>query len=303
MGHNLITIGTITLVGSKFTGKVVELAGKVPGVSNIGKFFGIDPAKVVGPAADFSFFVGSVMLAAGMLLAYVLPILPGVFWIFGVVAWVVLVFEAVVAAPLWGLAHIRLDGEGIAGPAGQTGYELFFNIAVRPALMVIGFFVALVIFQFGNALVIAMFLPAMKFTAAGHSALIGAAVWSLMAACTSIGIGFVCFCFTTSIADNVPRWLGMGAAHGGIDPVNEGRTAMAAMGYGAMRSGMQQFKGMQNGAVGRREEGTGHADHQSRGAGQEGGKFANVPGAIARYTGSPSDQPIDVGKNSGSERV
>ena len=54
-----------------------------------------------------------------------------------------LVVEALVAAPIWAAAHAIPEGEGIAGQHGRTGYMMFLNILLRPALMVFGFMIAI----------------------------------------------------------------------------------------------------------------------------------------------------------------
>jgi len=57
----------------------------------------------------------------------------------------ILVLEAVVAAPVWIAAHAMPEGEGIAGEHGRRGYMMLINILLRPSLMVIGFFLSIVL--------------------------------------------------------------------------------------------------------------------------------------------------------------
>ena len=40
--------------------------------------------------------------------------------------------------PLWALAHLRIDGEGLPGKMGMSGYFLLFEIFVRPILTIFG---------------------------------------------------------------------------------------------------------------------------------------------------------------------
>ncbi|WP_193222184.1 DotA/TraY family protein [Alkalilimnicola sp. S0819] len=68
----------------------------------------------------------------------------------GIISWTILVFESIVASALWAAAHAAPDGEGFAGDRGRQGYLMFLGILMRPPLMVIGFFAALVLmYAFG----------------------------------------------------------------------------------------------------------------------------------------------------------
>ncbi len=85
------------------------------------------------------------LLLYGLALAYYLPAIPFIRWISALIGWIILVVEALVAAPLWLCAHAMPDGEGAAGQHGKRGYFLLFGILVRPPLMVAGFFAAVIL--------------------------------------------------------------------------------------------------------------------------------------------------------------
>lgn len=51
-----------------------------------------------------------------------------------------------VGVPLWALAHLRLDGEGLPGDSASNGYFLLLEIGIRPILTVFGLVAALLIF-------------------------------------------------------------------------------------------------------------------------------------------------------------
>lgn len=99
-------------------------------------------ADVVSGIAVTTAFVG---LTAGLVLYYVLPFLPFLYFFFAVGTWVKSIFEAMVGAPLWALAHLRLDGEGLPGDGASGGYFLIFEIFVRPILTVFGLAAAVLI--------------------------------------------------------------------------------------------------------------------------------------------------------------
>ncbi len=86
------------------------------------------------------------LLIPGLIISYVLPSIPYIIWIAGVIGWLILVCEAVVAVPLWMLAHMTTSGEGLHGKA-QEGYALLFNVLFRPVFMLIGLFLGYFIFS------------------------------------------------------------------------------------------------------------------------------------------------------------
>ncbi|MGB4058524.1 MAG: DotA/TraY family protein [Alphaproteobacteria bacterium] len=123
--------GAITLIG------VSTISGGIGGALR-------QNAKTqdVGGVAEFmsglSMSVAYLLLTVGILLYYVLPFLPFVYFFFAFGTWVKSIFEAMVGVPLWALAHLRLDGEGLPGDSASNGYFLIFEIFVRPILSVFG---------------------------------------------------------------------------------------------------------------------------------------------------------------------
>lgn len=97
-------------------------------------------------AASFFVTVASIGLLLGFILFYVIPFMPFLYFFFGVGSWVKGLFEAMVGIPLWALAHLRIDGEGVPGEAAKQGYFLIFEIFIRPILMVFGLLAAIAIF-------------------------------------------------------------------------------------------------------------------------------------------------------------
>ena len=86
------------------------------------------------------------MLTPGIIISYVLPLIPYTLWIAGVTGWIILVCEAMIAVPLWMLAHMTMGGDGLHGRAVE-GWGLLFNVMFRPVLMVLGLFLSFFVFQ------------------------------------------------------------------------------------------------------------------------------------------------------------
>tara|TARA_R110001592_G_scaffold29350_10_gene106652 strand:- start:24268 stop:27132 length:2865 start_codon:yes stop_codon:yes gene_type:complete len=89
-------------------------------------------------ASNFLITFAMLGLTVGFILFYVVPFLPFIYFFFAVGGWIKGIFEAMVGAPLWALAHIRIDGNGLPGNAALNGYFLIFEVFLRPILIVFG---------------------------------------------------------------------------------------------------------------------------------------------------------------------
>ena len=105
-------------------------------------------------------FIGTVcgwllngMALAGMFLAWILPMLPTIIWVFGVLAFLLLIVEAIFAAPLWAMAHLSMDQEGLGGRQGRRGYVLLLSVFLTPMLMLFGLFIGMILFRVAGTLI------------------------------------------------------------------------------------------------------------------------------------------------------
>lgn len=92
-------------------------------------------------AAVSPFFIMIIvpLLLVGVGLSVYLPLIPFIIWFGAVINWLVVVLEAIIAAPLWAITHLDAEGDGMGGRTAH-GYIFLLNVMVRPILMVIGFF-------------------------------------------------------------------------------------------------------------------------------------------------------------------
>ncbi|VFR81248.1 IncI1 plasmid conjugative transfer integral membrane protein TraY [plant metagenome] len=122
---------TVAMATKSVAGKAVDL------ITGIGK--GVDTGlDVLEP------YLRTLVIAIfgiGIVLSVYLPMVPFVVWFGGVINWLVVVGEAIIAAPLWAMTHMNGEGDGMGHRSGH-GYIFLLNVMVRPFLMVIGFFLA-----------------------------------------------------------------------------------------------------------------------------------------------------------------
>ena len=234
-------------------------------------------------AASFFLTIATLGLMMGFVLFYVVPFMPFLYFFFGVGSWVKGLFEAMVGIPLWALAHLRIDGEGVPGDAAKQGYFLIFEIFIRPILMVFGLLAAIAIFaamvKVLNEifyLVIAnttghnpvasansCFQPPQSATGGGGAAANTSPVdvktmfrgpideffFTVIYAVIVYMIGVSCFKLIDKIPDNIMRWLEDGISSFGkrdIDPA-EGLVQRVAVGGaalgGQLKGGMESIVG------------------------------------------------------------
>ena len=139
VGKGLVDSAVVNLAGS--TGAAF-LGGMVSAMDKNNKIGAISEA-----ASQVLLSTAFMGLTAGFVLFYILPFLPFVYFYFAAASWIKAIFEAMVGVPLWALAHLRIDGDGLPGDSAQNGYFLILEIFIRPILTVVGLVAAVVIFS------------------------------------------------------------------------------------------------------------------------------------------------------------
>ena len=90
--------------------------------------------------------VAGVFFSLGVLLAVYIPMLPFVLFLFGVVAWLMSVTEAMVAAPLVALGMTHPEGHDLLGKSEQA-LILLLGVFIRPITMLFGILMAIIASQ------------------------------------------------------------------------------------------------------------------------------------------------------------
>lgn len=92
------------------------------------------------------------MLVVGVLLSYVLPMLPFFMWVGAVLGWIIMCIEAIVVAPMWWVMLLVPNGDDLMGSS-KAGFSLLLGLILRPVLMVFGLMAAIILTEiFGGFL-------------------------------------------------------------------------------------------------------------------------------------------------------
>ena len=220
-------------------------------------------------AASFSGFLitfAMIGLTAGFILFYIVPFLPFIYFFFAVGGWVKGIFEAMVGAPLWALAHLRIDGNGLPGQAAVAGYFLVFEVFLRPILIVFGLLASISIF---GALVSVLhqifdlvvantggFDVTAELTGIGASQIaqmrgaIDEFFFTIIYTILVYLMGMSSFKLVDLIPNNILRWMGQSVATFGDQREDTGQSLVGSSTVGAQQAlgsiggGLQQIAGL-----------------------------------------------------------
>jgi hypothetical protein len=166
--------------------------------------------------------------------------IPWVMWMAGVMGWLILVCEAVIAVPLWMLAHMTMQGEGLHGRANE-GYSLLFNVLFRPTLMLFGLFLGYFIFASTSFLIRQTFGIAAGFVLEHGwvvTNVLGVVVLLSIFVMTHVVAALMSFRMISLVPHHVPRLLGFHSA-GRVDMDEFSRDA-AIVGVGGALTTMDR---------------------------------------------------------------
>lgn len=115
--------------------------------------------SVLGSIAPIVYFVLFILLSVGFSLSIFLPFIPLIYWITACTSWLGSVLIGTTAGTLWAATHIGTEQD--KGSRSNYGYIFLIDAAIRPSLMVFGFFFASLVVVAIGTLVHILILPAM----------------------------------------------------------------------------------------------------------------------------------------------
>ena len=223
IGHTMLNSGVVTLAGAG-VGSLLQggIAGGIAG--RVASWLGRAPEEVaggvtgaVGGVFGLVKFVGWGLLIGGVVLAYIVPLIPFLRFLFGVIAWVISVVEGLVAIPLFLALQVGGEWRGLVTQASKGGYLLVLHAVIRPALLVLGlvfgYFIFVGVIGLFNWLYKAHLEGITNQTSLGAiTALVGLGVYAVVA----FAVANASFKAIEVVPGEVMRWLG-GHARGGSE--------------------------------------------------------------------------------------
>jgi hypothetical protein len=223
----MVAATTVTLAaGNSAPGKVVDLLSGA-------KTTALELLHMAMPAIYAGFIS---CFGVGVMMAFVIPMLPFTLTIGSIVGWLMALFSAVVAGPVWLAGHLHPEGDDIAGK-GIGGYMILLETVTRPIFIVFGLIGAFLIMDPVLKLVSLMFK-------ANMSSLEGNSTTGIVATVV-LAMLYASIVFTTVrstmtlvyvLSETVYRWIG--GAHAGMEQARE-FNADAQQSAGAATRGLQ----------------------------------------------------------------
>lgn len=239
----------------------------------------LDLDKPIGAAIGWfkplAMAIAGLFITTGGMLAFYVPVYAFFIFTFGVIAWFILVIEAMVAAPLVAFGMTHPQGHDFLGKVEQS-LMLLLGVFLRPVLMVIGLIAAMIlsyiafrITNFGFASFMSdIFSTPTSFAAnnapspmAGMSAfyahgndaplsvgklamiIIGMPVLLLMYSTAVCMIVNQCYSLVYRLPDYIMRWIGGPQSDSGISQMMEGIKGMTEKGSGQLGQGAGETTG------------------------------------------------------------
>lgn len=143
---NVHPLALLAGMGKTLFDSAVRNLGLSLGGSAVSLIIGANPEGVTQFVASILKTLGMATLTMGIILYYVVPFMPFLYFFFAVGTWVKGIFEAMVGVPLWALAHIHIDGDGLPGSFAMGGYYMLLETFLRPITIIFGLLASITIF-------------------------------------------------------------------------------------------------------------------------------------------------------------
>ena len=213
IGHRLVS--AVQLAAGILMG--MAMTSNLGDISVLGTSLKLDVFEAVWPVIDgLVTLLLTGMLIGGAILAYLVPAIPFIMFLFALLGWLVAVVEAFISMGVWLAAQtLRGEGDGLTTRSTAGGLVMLAGVVLRPPLMILG----LVIGYFAFVVVIGLFneiwVPQMQ-TATGDP---GAGVSQfvvLLALYIMVVYGLLrtCMALIEGLPNGVMEWIG-GRARGG----------------------------------------------------------------------------------------
>ncbi|WP_026789809.1 DotA/TraY family protein [Pleomorphomonas oryzae] len=174
-------------------------------------FFG----SAAGATLDFLLGAASPAIkasyGAGVMLQYVLPIIPWIYVTFSFFAWGLELLVASIAVLIWAFGHLRLDGGSFVDKAQAFGYgSLFVSILLRPATIVAAYVAAISVSIVGLNFLRYSFSFASDAAMAGFTlGISGVLVYGILAIVVQFMAFHYIFRSILTAPERVGQWLGL----------------------------------------------------------------------------------------------
>ncbi len=221
---NVNPVTSIAVMGAGLIGLVVEVwligAATFAGATAVlGVIPSVTESTTMGVLSDwivpFLWGICGLLFIEGAVMAYYVPMIPFILFLFGAIGWLMATLEAMVAAPIVALGVTHPEGQEVLGKA-DPAVLLLVNVFLRPSMMIIGFIGGVILSYISvwllNKGFFTAFLAGLGKTTLGSlspvTALFGFPAMLVVYVGLVIALLNYCFALINVVPDKVMRWIG-----------------------------------------------------------------------------------------------
>jgi len=232
----IAAVGVVATLAKMPLGGVAGAAGTISKFGGLVKGMSTD-GGLMGVLVTFLTMLFMGLFAVGIVHAYIIPMIPYIQVLFFLAGMLVLVVEALIAAPLWAFFHMRMDGQELVDQVQRPGYMIAFNLLLRPSLMILGLMMSMFVFG-GLAWFISKTITVAAVAAGSDHSVgpIGTIVMISIVCYLHYQIALRSFGLINQVPDRVTRWFGQGGENLRESDDNDKAVAFGVM-HLANRSG------------------------------------------------------------------
>lgn len=203
------------------------------------------PTAIIAAQMPLAIAIASIYFVQGAMLGIYVPLIPFVMFTFGALGWMIMVLEALVAAPIVALGATIPEGNEIYGKA-VPALMLVSNIFLRPMLMLFGLAMGVLLANVGIEFFTRGFSIVFMQNFTGGGGPPNIFYWTVIVFIYSSLIVFLlqkCFSMISALPERVLRWIGdtSQGISGGEEALGELRGATQRGGEtGAQQAGEAQ---------------------------------------------------------------
>lgn len=227
-------------------GSAMKLGGKIPGLGWVARFvsgMAQGVIKIIGIMVPY-------LVVLGLFMAVYIPMIPFMTWMGGIVQYAVVVLQGLAGASIAALSHMDAEGEGL-GQRTSAGYMFLLNVTFRPALMLLGFFLATGLLIGLGTIQVKLFLPAMA-NAQGNSITGLLSIFGFLTIFAIINFTMIqgLYNMTFLFPDQILGLVGTNSTHAELGRETEGKVHGVFVGIGRHVQTMTQTIGSGGGSRG-----------------------------------------------------
>jgi hypothetical protein len=167
------------------------------------------------------------LLMGGLTLVFIIPLTPLFYIAQAVIQYLILLFEGLVALPVWGMLMVR---EERSHQDSQIGYSMFGQMLLYPPLIVISVYIGVIVSKYGLVLLNIMAYPLLVISDLDTAGFLLGPILSVIIYISSYTIlaFFIvkfAFSFVNKFPNEVFTWLGISS----VEEIDEGGIAQVAV--------------------------------------------------------------------------